>query len=52
MSKPDGASYKTVDGSRGKAMLAWSPQVGLDEGLRKTVEWYLENHGCQQACMK
>jgi GDP-L-fucose synthase len=52
MSKPDGAPYKTVDGSRGKAMLAWSPQVGLDEGLRKTVEWYLENHGCQQACMK
>jgi GDP-L-fucose synthase len=41
-SKPDGAPYKTIDGSRGKAMLGWSPQVGLGEGLRRTVEWYLE----------
>jgi GDP-L-fucose synthase len=46
-SKPDGAPYKTVDGSRGKALLGWSPQVGLDEGLRRTVKWYMEakEHG-------
>ena len=42
-SKPDGAPYKTVDGSRGKALLGWSPQVGLGEGLQRTVKWYLEN---------
>jgi GDP-L-fucose synthase len=41
-SKPDGAPYKTIDGSRGKAIFGWSPQVGLGEGLRRTVEWYLE----------
>jgi GDP-L-fucose synthase len=41
-SRPDGAPYKTVDGSRGKALLGWSPQVGLGEGLRRTVEWYVE----------
>jgi dTDP-glucose 4,6-dehydratase len=23
--------------------LGWRPQVGLDKGLKKTVEWYLEN---------
>ena len=28
---------RSVDGSRGKALLGWSPQVGLDEGLRRTV---------------
>jgi GDP-L-fucose synthase len=39
-SKPDGAPYKTVDGSRGKALLGWSPQVGLAEGLRRTAKWY------------
>ena len=44
-SKPDGAPYKTVDGSRGKALLGWSPQVGLDEGLRRTVKWYAETLG-------
>jgi GDP-L-fucose synthase len=41
-SKPDGAPYKTVEGSRGKALLGWSPQVGLDEGLQRTVKWYIE----------
>ena len=30
-SKPDGAPHKTVDGSRGEAILGWSPQVGLAE---------------------
>ena len=41
-SKPDGAPHKTVDGSRGEKLLGWSPKVGLDEGLRRTVDWYLE----------
>ena len=44
-SKPDGAPYKTVDGSRGNALLGWSPQVGLAEGLRRTVKWYMEALG-------
>ena len=25
--------------------LGWSPQIGFDEGLRKTVEWYSRNVG-------
>lgn len=25
--------------------LGWSPQVDFEEGLRRTVKWYLENHG-------
>jgi GDP-L-fucose synthase len=44
-SKPDGAPYKTMDGSRGKALLGWSPQVGLTEGLRLTVAWYVGKLG-------
>ena len=39
-SKPDGAPYKTVDGARGEALLRWSPQTDLDDGLSKTLEWY------------
>ena len=39
-SKPDGALHKTVDGSRGAALLGWSPQTNLDVGLVRTVEWY------------
>ncbi len=42
-SKPDGAAYKTVDGSRGKDLLGWQPEIDLEEGLRRTVQWYLTN---------
>jgi nucleoside-diphosphate-sugar epimerase len=29
--------------SKAGKLLGWKPEVGLDEGLRRTVEWYLEN---------
>lgn len=41
--KADGAPYKTVDGARGRAALGWSPGVGLEEGLTRTIDWYREN---------
>jgi GDP-L-fucose synthase len=44
LSKPDGAPHKTVDGARGRALLGWSPGVRLEEGLKRTIDWYLE-HG-------
>jgi len=28
------------DNSRAKELLGWQPQVGLEEGLRRTIEWY------------
>jgi GDP-L-fucose synthase len=43
-SKPDGAPYKTVDGSRGAALLGWSPQRELRAGVRETIAWYLAHH--------
>ncbi len=42
-SKPDGAPHKTVDGSRGKEILGWSPQISFEDGVRTTVDWYQEN---------
>lgn len=42
-SKPDGAPYKTVDGSKGRALLGWSPEKDFRAGIRETVQWYLEN---------
>ena len=43
--KPDGAPYKTVDGSRGTEILQWQPSTKLREGIKKTIEWYVENKG-------
>lgn len=31
------------DTSKAKRLLNWQPKVGLDEGIRRTVQWYLEN---------
>ena len=41
--QPDGQPRRAVDGSRAHRLLGWSPRVGLDEGLEKTVEWYEEH---------
>ena len=32
-----------IDASKIKAELGWSPSVTLEEGLRRTVRWYLDN---------
>jgi GDP-L-fucose synthase len=43
-SKPDGAPYKTVDGSQGEQHFGWSPQRGFKQGVAEAVQWYVE-HG-------
>lgn len=32
-----------IDASKAKKELSWKPLVGFDEGLTKTINWYLEN---------
>lgn len=41
-SKPDGTPRKLLDVSKLEKM-GWSPSVTLDDGLRKTVQWYQQN---------
>ncbi len=42
-SKPDGAAYKTVDGTRGEKLLNWKPGINFKDGVKQAVEWYLKN---------
>ncbi|MCY9804049.1 NAD-dependent epimerase/dehydratase family protein [Vibrio scophthalmi] len=42
--KPDGAPYKTVDGSKGEVLLNWKPQIQFEDGVKATIKWYLENN--------
>jgi GDP-L-fucose synthase len=42
-SKPDGVLRKVLDVSRMKSVLGWEPPTSLEDGLAKTIRWYLEN---------
>jgi nucleoside-diphosphate-sugar epimerase len=35
------ATWANIEKAR--RLLGWSPQVGIEEGLRRTAEWYREN---------
>ncbi len=38
--KPDGQPRRRLDTQRAEALLGWRAQVGFEEGLRRTIEWY------------
>ena len=41
--RPGHDARYAIDPSRIREELGWRPSVTLDEGLRKTVRWYLDN---------
>jgi GDP-L-fucose synthase len=41
--KPDGMPLKRLEGSR-LAALGWHPKTSLDDGLRRTLDWYRGGH--------
>jgi GDP-L-fucose synthase len=43
-SKPDGQPRRKLDVSRAKEEFGFESKVGFDQGLTKTVKWYLCNH--------
>jgi len=42
-SKPDGQPRRCLDVERAKKELGWEARVSLEEGLKRTVEWYRNN---------
>ncbi|MEO1583901.1 MAG: GDP-L-fucose synthase [Planctomycetota bacterium] len=38
--KPDGQPRRCLDTSRARSLLEWEPEVGFDEGLRRTIAWF------------
>jgi nucleoside-diphosphate-sugar epimerase len=43
-SKPVGVVSRALDISRAKRLLGWEPKISLEDGLRRTVEWYVNTH--------
>jgi GDP-L-fucose synthase len=43
VAKPDGAPFKTVDGSRGRALFGWQPSRDFRSGVEAAIDWYREH---------
>jgi GDP-L-fucose synthase len=46
-SKPDGTPRKLLDVSRLES-LGWKAQISLDEGIRKTYQWFIDNSSTER----
>ena len=40
--RPDGTPRKVLDVTK-ISKLGWKPNISLDQGIRSTIDWYLEN---------
>jgi len=47
--RPGHDARYAIDPTRIRDELGWQPSVSVEEGLRKTVQWYLDNPGWWQA---
>lgn len=41
--KPDGQPRRCLDTNRAQKLLGWKAQVGFEEGLKKTIQWFREH---------
>jgi nucleoside-diphosphate-sugar epimerase len=41
--KPDGQPRRCLDTQRAKKLLGWQAQVGFEEGLKRTIEWFVKH---------
>ncbi|MBI4387330.1 MAG: GDP-L-fucose synthase [Elusimicrobia bacterium] len=48
-SMPDGQPRRSVDTSRAQALFGWSAKTPFEEGLRRTVQWYLGSLKAERA---
>jgi GDP-L-fucose synthase len=47
--KPDGQPRRRVDASRAEQLLGWHATTQLEDGLRRTIDWYLANRAVAEA---
>ena len=43
LTRPDGAPRKILDVNKMRSALGWEPKTPIKEGIKKTVEWYMQN---------
>ena len=48
-SKPEGVYSRAADLTKSRNLLEWEPKTSIDEGLRKTIEWYTTTYAKEDA---
>lgn len=46
--KPDGQPRRCLDTSRARELMGWEAKVGFEAGLKRTIEWFVEEGGGQK----
>jgi UDP-glucose 4-epimerase len=41
--KPVGVEHRAADTTRAEELLGWTPEYSLEEGIERTLEWYVAN---------
>ena len=41
--KPEGVRHRAADTTRAEELLGWEPEYTVEEGIKNTLEWYVEN---------
>jgi GDP-L-fucose synthase len=47
--RPDGQPRRCLDTSRAERLLDWRAATGLEDGLRRTIDWYVASRGAPAA---
>ncbi len=41
--KPQGVRHRAADTTRAEELLGWEPQYTVEEGIKNTLDWYIDN---------
>ena len=46
-SRPEGVFSRAADLTKAKRVLEWEPKTSVDEGLKRTIDWYTSTHSIE-----
>lgn len=50
MDKLEGVRHRAADTTRAKELLGWEPEYTVEEGIKNTLDWYVNNR--EQECVR
>jgi UDP-glucose 4-epimerase len=48
MTKPIGVFSRAADLTKSREVLGWEPQVSVDDGLKRTIDWYYKSRNVEE----